>query len=65
MFNWDYFKKYEIKQAAKDTVPTEDGIHCNECGQHLSEHGQNKDGILLHPDYLVEIGREYSSEVQK
>jgi hypothetical protein len=64
MFNWDFFKKYNIQQADKTAVPTEDGIHCNECGEHASDHGA-REGLLLHPTSLVEIGKEYSSEVSK
>lgn len=64
MFNWDFYKKYGITKAEKYDVPATDGIHCNKCGEHVSDHG-TKNGLLLHPNYLLEVGREYSSEVQK
>jgi len=64
MFNWDFYKKYGITKADKNDVPAEDGIHCNECGEHLSDHGV-KNGTVLHPNYLVEIGGKYGVEVLK
>lgn len=57
MFDWDILSKYDIKKAEKSDVKTWDGIHCEECGEHDSDHAI-KDGALLHPTDVLELFRK-------
>ena len=50
MFNWEKLKDMGINKAHKEHLVylSKDGIHCNECGEHLSDHGERK-GEVWHP----------------
>jgi hypothetical protein len=51
MFNWEKLKDYGIAKLTQDEkvlVDSKDGIHCAECGEHLSDHGRRDTG-LYHP----------------
>jgi hypothetical protein len=51
MFNWEKLKDYgiaKLNQDEKVLIDSLDGIHCSECGEHLSDHGKRGVG-LYHP----------------
>jgi hypothetical protein len=48
MFNWEKLEAMGIGKANKHLIDSQDGIHCEKCGEHLSQHGARK-GEILHP----------------
>jgi len=48
MFNWEKLESMGISKANKYLIDSEDGIHCNQCREHLSQHGSRK-AEILHP----------------
>lgn len=50
MFEWKRLEAIGIYKADKDNIDglSTDGIHCVECGEHLSEHGI-RESEVLHP----------------
>jgi hypothetical protein len=54
MFNWEKLELFGIEKADKDSIKTNDGIHCSICAEHLTDHGV-KDGVLLHPLDIANI----------
>jgi hypothetical protein len=52
MFNWEKLEAMGIKKAIRGTVYSEDGIHCEECREHLSQHG-DRNGEIVHPMDII------------
>jgi hypothetical protein len=55
MFLWERLEDdFGVTKSPKDLIKSEDGIHCEECREHLSDHGVI-DGKLLHPMDIVNL----------
>jgi len=51
MFNWEKLADYGIRKLEPEEkllIESKDNIHCDECGEHLSDHGRRDTG-LYHP----------------
>ena len=60
MINWDEVQKEWGIEKLQDRslVKSKDKIHCNHCGEHISDHGI-KDGIIIHPNEPIDIFQKH------
>jgi hypothetical protein len=54
MWNWEKLSLFGINKVDKNLVSSEDNIHCDDCREHVSDHGE-KEGDLLHPLDIANI----------
>lgn len=45
---------FSVTKSPKDSIKSKDGVHCDECREHLSDHGV-VDGKLLHPMDILSL----------
>ena len=65
MFNWKKLNDWgitKLNDQERFLIDSKDGIHCDECHEHLSDHGKRDNG-LLHPMDIanllnIELGEE-------